>query len=221
MLNATNTVIITTTLPDNIISGKRINNIIDNFSKYNIPIIINDYIKKNKSSAEISCEMIINNTHFFKKMNTEYAILCDNDFFPAANFLEELNKTVALLPANWRALHLSPGYLWGRRMRDATKIGHLNPEYTMDGIPYHESGRFYLNCDNRLYASKHFWLGGPIAILLNRTNVDQFLNHFLLQYTHTKLNNDVILTLILTPNDYICREPMLGYEKEEGGTTFS
>jgi hypothetical protein len=91
----------------------------------------------------------------------------------------------------------------------------------MDGIPYHESGRFYLNCDNRLYASKHFWLGGPIAILLNRTNVDQFLNHFVFQYTHTKLNNDVILTLILTPNDYICREPMLGYEKEEGGTTFS
>lgn len=33
-------------------------------------------------------------------------------------------------------------------------------------------------------------------------------------------NNDVILTAILNKNDYICREPMLGYENEEGGSTF-
>ena len=35
-----------------------------------------------------------------------------------------------------------------------------------------------------------------------------------------KNNNDVILTQILNNNDYICRQPMLGYENEEGGSTF-
>ena len=195
---------------------------IHNFKEYNIPILFNQGIKdKNMHNRDIMATIVKNAMESFKKSGLDYGLICDDDFFPAANFLEELNKTVALLPANWRALHLSPGYLWGRGMRDATKIGHLNPEYAMDGIPYHDSGRFYMNCDNRLYASKNFWLGGPIAILLNKTHVDHFLNHFVFQYTHTKLNNDVILTLILTPNDYICREPMLGYEKEEGGTTFS
>ncbi len=222
-INETNMVIITTTIPNNDISGKRVNNLINNLSKYNIPIIINDYIKKKKTIAEISYEMIVNNINLFKKMNIEYTILCDNDFCPSENFLADLNKTVALLPPNWRSLHLCPGYLWGRATRDNTKIGHLNPEYNMDGIPYHESGRFYMNCNNQIYARRHFWLGGPIAVLLNKNSVDHFHQHFITQYTHLpkKLNNDVVFTLMLTPYDFICREPMLGYENEEGGSTFS
>lgn len=107
-INETNMVIITTTIPNNDISGKRVNNLINNLSKYNIPIIINDYIKKKKTIAEISYEMIVNNINLFKKMNIEYTILCDNDFCPSENFLADLNKTVALLPPNWRSLHLCP-----------------------------------------------------------------------------------------------------------------
>jgi hypothetical protein len=46
-----------------------------------------------------------------------------------------------------------------------------------------------------------------------------FYNIFL-QYNINKCNNDVILTQILKENDYVCREPMLGYEDEQGGSIF-
>jgi len=220
MINHSNIIIINTTIPNNNTSLKRMNNIINNFSNYNIPILLNDYILKNKSINDISFEMIINSINLFKKINFDYAIICDNDFFPINNFLEEINKTVILLPENWRCLHLCPGYLWGRKYNDISKIGHLNPEYNMDGIDYHESGRFYNNCDSVKYNKNKFWLGGPIAILVNKNNVDILLNDFIHEYNNNNNPNDVIFTKILKPVDFICREPILGYEKEEGNSTF-
>ena len=96
----------------------------------------------------------------------------------------------------------------------------LNPEYNMDGIPFHSSGRFYMNCDNKIYFDKKFWLGGPIAFIVNKNNVDSLLHDFTTSYTNKNTYNDVILTKILNDNDFICREPMLGFENEQGGTTF-
>jgi len=224
IINETNMVIITTTIPNNAISEKRRSNIINNFSSYKIPIIFNQGIKdKTMDNKDIMAIIVNNAMKKYKETNLDYGIICDDDFCPSENFLEDLNKTVALLPPNWRSLHLCPGYLWGRATRDMTKIGHLNPEYNMDGIPYDKSGRFYMNCNNQIYARRHFWLGGPIAVLLNKKSVDDFHEHFITQYTHLtkKLNNDVVFTLMLTPYDFICREPILGYENEEGGTTFS
>ena len=215
MINSSNLIIITTTKPNSSISEKRINNIINNFSKYNIPIIINDYIKKNYSVSQISCEMIINNINLFKNINYEYALLIDNDFYPIDNFLEELNKTIELLPTNWRCLHLCPGYLWGRFFRNKSKIGHLNPEYPIYNMQYHESGRYFLNC-NANYGGP---LGGPISILVNKLEVQKILDDFI-KFDTCNIPNDVILKNILNENDFICREPMLGYENEEGGTTF-
>lgn len=221
MLNNNNTIVISTTLPNNVISEKRRNNIVNNFSKYNIPILFNHGINdKTIPSNFIMFKIIKNAFQIFKKYDSDYAIICDDDFFPIDNFLEELNKTVVLLPNNWRCLHLCPGYLWGRWFRDKTKISQLNPEYNMDNIPYDNSGRFYINCDGNLYFNKKFWLGGPIAILVNKTGVETLLNDFILQYSKQQNNNDVILTQILNNNDYICRQPMLGYENEEGGSTF-
>lgn len=220
MLKNTNTLIITTTLPNNTISEKRRNNLVNNFSKMNIPLIFNDYIKKTKPMHQISYEMIVNNLNLFKNTSFEYAIICDDDFSPIDNFLEELNKTLELLPNDWRCIHLCPGYLWGRKYRDHTKIGLLNPEHDMNNIPFHESGRFYLNCDYKTYVRKSFWLGGPIAFVINRNNVDSLLNDFINKYNMYKENNDVILTAILNQNDFVCRHPLLGFENEEGGTTF-
>ena len=219
-MNTNNIVIITTTIPRNTISEKRRNNLVNNFSQWNIPLIFNDYVKKHNSIHEISYEMVVNSLNFFKNTSFEYAIICDDDFIPIENFLEELDITVKLLPTNWRCLHLCPGYLWGRRFRDTTKISKLNPEYNMANIPFDKSGRFYINCNSKIYFDKKFWLGGPVAFLVNKNNVDSILNDFILEYTNLKENNDVILTKILNNNDYICREPMLGFEKEEGGTTF-
>jgi hypothetical protein len=221
MIHNNNTILITTTIPRNIISETRRNNIVNNFSKWNIPILFNHgIIDKTVPSHTIMFTIIKNALESFKKYNSEYAIICDDDFFPIENFLEELNKTIELLPNNWRCLHLCPGYLWGRWFRDKTKISMLNPEYNMENISFDKSGRFYINCDNNLYFSKKFWLGGPIAMLVNKTNIESLLNDFILQYNKQKNNNDVILTQILNNNDYICRQPMLGYENEEGGSTF-
>jgi hypothetical protein len=220
MLTNNNTIVITTTIPNNKTSEKRRNNLVNNFSKFNIPLVFNDYIKKNETIHKISYEMIVNNLKLFKNTTYDYAIICDDDFNPIDNLLEELNKTIDLLPNNWRCIHLCPGYLWGRKFRDYSKIGYLNPEYNMNGIPYHESGRFYMNCDKNTYFNKKFWLGGPISFVINKKHVDSLLNDFINKYNHINNNNDVILTQILNENDFICREPLLGFENEEGGTTF-
>jgi hypothetical protein len=221
MIHTNNTIIITTTLANNAVSEKRRNNIVNNFGDYNIPIIFNYGIQNSGIQHHLIMFTIIRKAFdLFKKTTHEYAIICDDDFYPISNFLEELNKTIYLLPENWRCLHLCPGYLWGRKFRDIEKIGKLNPEYNMDDIPFHSSGRFYMNCDSTTYFDKNFWLGGPIAMVVNKKNIDSLLNEFILQYNINKCNNDVILTQILKENDYVCREPMLGYEDEQGGSTF-
>jgi hypothetical protein len=91
----------------------------------------------------------------------------------------------------------------------------------MSGIDYHESGRFYINCNPFIYVKRSFWMGGPIAILLNKNSVDKYLNDFTNQYNKINHPNDVVLTQILNDNSYVCRQPQLGYEREEGGSCFS
>lgn len=210
--------VITTTKPNDVTSAKRITNLINNFSKYNLPLIINEYTSKKLPIHQISYEMIVNNIQLFLRTNYEYALIIDNDFSPIPNFMTELNKTVSLLPDNWRSLHLAVGYLWGRKFRNPAKISHLNPEGKIDDLLYHESGRFFNRCNSATYYKKGCWLGGSIAILIKRD--DRLLTDFMNQYKLTPVNNDVILTSILNSDDYICREPILGYEDEQGGTTF-
>jgi hypothetical protein len=215
MINSNNLIIITTSLPNNKISKKRKKNLINKFS--NFKIIFNEGII---DKTRHFYQTLKNALETFKNTNSEFAIICDDDFSPIDNFLDELNKTVELLPSNWRCLHLCPGYLWGRKFRDKSKIGSLNPEYNMDKIPFHESGRFYVNCNGNLNASREMWLGGPIAFLIKKEDSTEFLKEFTERFKKIKEPNDVILTKMLTKKDFICRSPQLGYEKEEGGTTF-
>jgi hypothetical protein len=219
MLNNSNLIIITTTLSHNPISEKRRANLINEFSKYNISVILTHGINKNTDTqANIFFKIFKNSMEMFKKTTFDYAIICDDDFYPIDNFLEELNKTVALLPDNWECLHLCPGYAWGRRFRDTSKISYLNPEHNMNGIDYHESGRFYINCNPSTYFNRRFWLGGPDAILLNNYSINKYMNNFINQYNIQNDPCDVIFVKILNDNSYVCRQPQLGYEKEEGGT---
>lgn len=224
-INNTNITIITTTLSHNKISEIRRNNLINNFSKYNIPVIFNHGIKSNNTQHHIIMFNILKNAMGLYnniKNSYEYALICDDDFCPINDFLKELNKTVNLLPNNWRCLHLCPGYLWGRLYKDMSKVGKLNPEFNIDMLPFHDSGRYFINCNNNIdiYNSKGGWLGAPIAILVNKNNIESLLNDFILEYNKSNHCNDVILTRIINENDYICREPLLGFEKEEGGSTF-
>ena len=64
------------------------------------------------------------------------------------------------------------------------------------------------------------WLGGPISMLINKENIDSLIDDYVKYWKYSKKPNDVILLNILNNNDYVSRQPQLGYENEEGGTTF-
>ena len=71
----------------------------------------------------------------------------------------------------------------------------------------------------KTHSNKEVWLGG-ISFVVNKKGLDSLLNDFINEYNHNNSNNDVILTRILNENDFICRESLLGFENEQGGTTF-
>jgi hypothetical protein len=193
----------------------RRNNLIDKFSTFNIPVILNHGLVKKSVNHDISLSIVKNSLNIFMKTKYDYAIVCDDDFDPVDNFMEELNATINILPENWRCLHLCPGYLWGRRFRDKTKIGRANPEKSLKDIQQDPSGRVYLT-NKQVYKNRKMWLGGPVAFVVNK-NAGSLLTDFINESKNPK-PADVILTLILNEHDYVCKEP-LGYENEQGGST--
>lgn len=218
VLNNNNFIIITTTLANDVTSAKRSINLLNIFNKYELPVLFNQgYRNIDKTLNYCTIEQL----NLFRKSNFDYGLICENDFFPIDNFLKEINSTVNLLPINWECLHLCPGFLWGRNFNDLTKIGKLNSPYDIRHLEYHKSGKFFINCNPEKYVNTFGWLGGPIAFVIKKTTVDKFIYDY---YSFYKKNldtpNDVILTNILNNKHFICREPMLGFEKQEGGSTF-
>jgi hypothetical protein len=211
-------ILITTTIPS-AISDRRLSNLVCNFNKYGIPLLVH-HGNQNKDKIEILYENMLAMIALFKRTDYEFAIICDNDFFPIDNFMEELVTTVAALPVGWRTLHFCPGFLWGRNGRAPCVPGVLKPSWPIDSLTVDPCGRFFVVEDRDTYIQKEFWLGGPMAFLVNRATVDSLLNDFKASFLLEPTQNDVILTKILTSNDYICRLPLLGYEAEEGGATF-
>ena len=63
----------------------------------------------------------------------------------------------------------------------------------MENIPYHKSGRYYLNCKREIYYHKNF-ASGPIAMLVNK-KYKKILFNYIKMFKFK--NNDVILTKIL------------------------
>ena len=215
-ITSDNLIIVTSNLKNNHKSKKRKQNLLNNFNKYNFNIIFNDGIKD--EYLKIGYINNINRINKFIDSNYEYGILCDDDFFPIDNFVEELNKTVELLPDNWECLHLCPGFLWGRLFRDKNKIGNLNPEFDISHLQYHKSGRFFNNCDANIYTDLKGWLGGPEAVLVNKKYINKIKKNY--EIHKYKYPSDAIYTKILNKNHYISRVPQLGYEEECGGTIF-
>jgi hypothetical protein len=211
-------ILITTTIPSGT-SDRRISNLIFNFSKYGMPILIHHGNQK-KKKEEILYENMLAMLGLFKRTNYEYAIICDNDFFPIDRFMDELSKTLKVIPAGWRTLHFCPGFLWGRDGKIPDEPGKLRPTWPIDALTADPSGRLFVVEDREIYFKKDFWLGGPMAFLVNKATVDNLLDDFKASFLLEPTMNDVILTKILTSNDYICRLPLLGYEAEEGGATF-
>jgi len=219
MINKDNLIAVSTTIFNNEVSDKRRKTLIDNLNKHNIRLILN----KGLTKFDKTHRCFNNNLKrllVFKESNYDYGLICDDDFFPVNNFMHELNKTVAVLPNDWACLHLCPGFLWGRTFRNKSKIGHLNPEFSIHQLSFDESGRFFNNCNNKLYYNMNCWLGGPEAFIIRKESIDRFIMLFTEYFKKNRQITDVIMTCMLNDRTFICREPQLGYEEENGGTTF-
>ena len=107
-VNSDNTIIIFTTINSKI-NNDRTLNLVNKISKYNLPVLINYGIlfepndSRNQKAILLNKNMI-NIFNKFRKADYEYAIIAQDDFEPIDNFLEELNKTIEVLPNDWRTL---------------------------------------------------------------------------------------------------------------------
>lgn len=203
-------------------SIKRRNNLFACMSKFGIPILFNFGIKQERKDqmTYVMYKIIKNALELFKKSGFEYGIICDDDFQPHDDFLSELQKTVELLPSTWRSLHLCPGYFWGRRFRRCVTAGKFDPEGDVGSLVSHSSGRFFVDCDPSVLYRHFMWLGGPIAVLVNRRTIDEFISEYDRMFAEKPDPNDVLFVRMLNKDDFICREPQLGFENEQGGSTY-
>ena len=227
-LSNDNLVVIATTMPT-LIGNKRRNNLVSEFGKYNIDIHLLHGLNasgfpRREVAANITLTMFQSFETDFAADHIEYGLIVDDDFFPKSNFLDELKQTVDLLPNGWRSLHLAVGGLYGRHAHEHD--GHLNPEprINVSHFQSHESGRFFTNVSAEIYFKEGLWLGGPMAVLVNKHTIAKLIKQYTTKQNDPHLRrheaNDVLLVMCLTENDFICRDPMLGWEEMEGGTQY-
>jgi hypothetical protein len=222
-----NTVVVTTTMSGKAVSENRRKMLVDTMAPFGIPILFQQGITGD-NLIDIQYRVLKYRMEAFCKMGGfKYGIICDDDFHCHSHFLEELNKTVALLPTDWRCLHLCPGVLWGRSFfqRDnnhwkSFQEGSIKPEGMTHNLMIDNTGRYFLNCGSGMWNHNHLWLGGPIAILVRHDTIAELLKDYTELYERENNPNDVILTNILTHRDYVCCVPQLGYEDEMGGSCF-
>jgi hypothetical protein len=231
-IHSENLVLITTTMAGNEIAERRRKMMVDTMSAFRIPVFLDHGVTEIGGSLIDKQYRIMKSRmeQFMKMPGFEYAVLCDDDFHCGVDFLVELNRTVSVLPQDWRCLHLCPGCLWGRSIfREKGKgedfqVGELVPERGMgilNGLEVDASGRYFKGCGSGLWNGKYLWLGGPIAVLVRRgESIASLWEDFTRLYVHENNPNDVILTNILKDCDFVCRSPLLGYEDEMGGTCF-
>jgi len=226
-INKDNTVIIYSNLDDKI-SVKRHNNIVNNKAIKSITKIRLRGITEG-SVTQRQQKHIYNLLNHFKSKHNKYTnrhnnydfgIIIDDDFEPHENFLTELNITINLLPRGWRTLHLCPGFLWGRGVpKPAGYVtGMLQPTFDISNLPCHPSNRFFTDIHTELWKSKKAWLGGPIAFVINKNSIKSYIKDYqngCLKYSGS--NNDIILFRIANELDFICKDPLLGYESPQGG----
>jgi hypothetical protein len=230
MLTSENLITISTTLIGNEIADKRKQNLTYEMSKYGIPVLfsIGDKYEKGKTNMnEIMYNATIKRFELFLETNYEYGIICDDDFHPISNFLDELKITVKLLPENWRCLHLCPGALWGRRLHLCENVytniieGLLYTDGNISELAYHPCGRFFIEDGFKRFSGQCIWLGGPVAFLIRRERVKELMDEFIELFKKEWNPNDVILSQIMSKDDYVCRTPQMGYEKQFGNSCFS
>lgn len=165
----------------------------------------------------------------------EYGILCEDDFSPRDHFIEELGKTVSKLPHYWRALHLCPGWAYGRsdkkheNREKVAAVGRYDPEKHKIAkgvdekctiLPFSD-GRVFSPMSKQTCFELELWVGGPIAVLLRRESALRFLRDIqvIKEFVGVDHADRVMCRIMEYGPDFVCRDPQMGAEVEQGGTT--
>jgi hypothetical protein len=166
----------------------------------------------------------------------DLAIVADDDFEPCPNFVTELMRSVNVLPATWRVLHLCPGFLWGRSnvlsrlvrplalsMHLARWDSWLAPEWSFSKLESTEmrldpTGRVVTNFADLSRARQshgtRLALGGPIAFAIRPADAARALSEFDATYEQLQnAPNDVVLANMSTADDYVQYNRYLCIEK--------
>ena len=237
MINNKNCIIITTNVNESIVGKKRQENLKNNCLKHNFNMFVikgkklenwthSNLNKESKlkqmKSAYNSYKITLNMLNKFKEFNSDYGIICQDDFYPIEDFWNELNLTVSLLPKNWEILHLCPFWAWGKEFKDYKKIGQYNPmRYVKDNLlECHSSNRYFKNCNKNVYFKNNLWLGGPLAFLIKKESINKLIERYKPNKDNYLLSDDVMMTYLLDENTFICKNPQLGYEEECGGSIY-
>ena len=219
-INNNNLCVYFSSMNDNI-STKRRKNLIEELNKYNLKYEIDTGVtNKALSTKQRQFFHILNKLESFSKSNFKYALICDDDFVPINNFYNELLSTLKYVDCNFRMIFLCIGYLWGRKYKHFNKTGRLRSEGYLFGLKHNE--RVFYDIDKNEWIKRKMWLGGPIAILVNKSHIQNLIFEYKQMFykLNQNVNNDVLLLYILNNKDFVCREPQLGYENEQGGSLY-
>jgi len=145
----------------------------------------------------------------------QVVLITEDDVHFHARFRAELGATLAAAPPAWRALHLCPGYLWGRSWAEGTHVepGAMRPE---GPVPTSDHPRFFRGLSGVV-------VGGPVAFAARCRHVGGMLSAVLALRLPLDRSNGADLTLlrIASPDDLVAREPQLCTEWPQGGSQLS
>ena len=172
----------------------------------------------------------------------ELCVIFEDDTILHPNFMQEAQRTLRQLPADWNLMHMCPQFLWQAGKHDPQKRFHLSPgwqgQYVEVGPtpPPHER-RVFRQHPPPFYAPMrhkdghwgpmyHEWglaLGGPTAILVKRSHAAS-LGRMLAHAAATE-SDQIAISIdtylknkLYLPTHYIAREPQLCRELMRAGS---
>lgn len=214
-IDANNLIVVYCTLRNNKISLLRAKNLKYRFRGIDTKAVIG----VTKGSVTWRSYLLLRNLmqEFIENQTHSYGILCDDDMDICPKFLQELNRTVQDLPSNWKVLHLCPGCLWGRAFPNRTKL-ELCPE----PASFFAIRPGFTKCNRAAYnVGSPCWYGGPVAMLVNRTHVQEIMDNYDRKFAELRQDNDVVLTHMAMedPLHFVAMDPPLCNEKDQGAST--
>ena len=179
-----------------------------------------DIIPQVKSTDKIAAikEVLINKLERALDLSNDASalyIITSDDVHFCKRIIPELEKSLELLPRDWRSLHICPGYLWGREKNKP----HLDIELP-DLIDFDPEGpvpREKIVNTRFSHLFEPAWVGGPLAFVAKHSGIKSILKDIKSKASGADIPDDVTIFKIATNNDYMMLDPLLCHEREQGG----